>query len=254
MDTSWMQRLRPLALVIAAGLPLLWCALAAQVRGHVTAATAALVLVLLVVAAASTGDRLTGAVAAVSGGVWFDYFLAPPFHHLSIEDSNDVEVTALLVVVGLAVTELALWGRRQQATSSTRAGYLQGVLTTSQVVAGESSSTKLADQVAGLITDLLDVDACRFVAASSLPPNSAVLGPDGEVTARGTRVDVKVDGLPSLEEIVLPAQHHGEVHGFFLITAATEVTRPPLEQRQVAVLLANQVGAAYATDRLGPRS
>ncbi|MCW2751467.1 MAG: hypothetical protein JWR83_2577, partial [Aeromicrobium sp.] len=69
-----------------------------------------------------------------------------------------------------------------------------------------------------------------------------------------TRVNVKLDGLPALEEIVLPAQHHGEVHGYFLITAATEVARPPLEQRQVAVLLANQVGAAYATDKLGPRS
>jgi len=249
-----MQRLRPLALIIAAGLPLLWCALAAQIRGHVTPATAALVLVLLVVAAAATGDRMTGAVAAVSGGVWFDYFLTAPFHHLRINDSDDVEVTALLVIVGFAVTELALWGRRQQAKASTRAGYLHGVLTTSQVVAGKSSSTELADQVADLITDLLDVDACRFVAAHALPPNSAVLGPDGEVTARGTRVNVRVDGLPSLEEIVLPAQHHGAVHGLFLITAATEVTRPPLEQRQVAVLLANQVGAAYATDTLDPRS
>lgn len=254
METLSLQRLRPLALVLAAALPLLWCASAAQLRDQVSSTNAALVLVLLVVAAAATGDRLTGVVAAVSGGVWFDFFLTPPFHHFRINDSSDVEVTALLVIVGLAVTELALWGGRQQATASRRAGYLDGVLSASQVVAGESSSTALADQVADLVTEMLDVDACRFVIAGALPARSAVLGPDGEVTARGTRVNIKVDGLPTLEEIVLPAQHHGEIHGLFLITASTRVVRPPLEQRQVAVLLANQVGASYATDRVAPQN
>lgn len=235
-----------MVLLIAGGLPLLWCAIAAQLRDNVTAATAALVLVVLVVAAAATGDRFAGVVAAASGGVWFDYFLTSPFHKFTIEDPNDVEVTVLLVLVGLVVTELALWGRRQQAQASSRAGYLEGVEKTSQIVAGLSSATALADQVAAHIRDLLDVDACRFVAGSVLPPESAILGPDGEVTARGTRVNVERDGLPTLEETVLTAQHHDVVYGIFLITASTSIARPTLEQRRVAVLLANQVGAAYA--------
>ena len=115
MDTSSLRNWRPAALVAAAGLPLLWCAIAAQLRSDLTPATDALVLVLLVVGVAATGDRLAGLVAAVSGGVWFDFFLTQPYNRLTIDDANDVEVTVLLVLVGAAVTEIVLWGRRQQA-------------------------------------------------------------------------------------------------------------------------------------------
>lgn len=243
---------RPAVLVFAACLPLMWCALAAHLRDDVTAATAALVIVLLVVAAAATGDRWAGIVSAISGGIWFDFFLTAPFNRFTVDDPDNVEVTVLLVLVGIAVTEIAVWGRRQQAKASSRAGYLDGVLTASQVVAGELSSTALADQVAAHLTDLLDVDACRFITTTTVSSDSAVLRPDGNVTVRGVRINVDRDGLPSMEEAVLPVQHHGIVHGQFLITAATRIVRPTLEQRRVAVLLANQVGAAHATTPLDP--
>lgn len=58
----------------------------------------------------------------MSGGVWFDYFLTAPFGRFTIEDANDVEVALLLVVVGVAVTELGLWGRRQQARRAAAQG------------------------------------------------------------------------------------------------------------------------------------
>lgn len=246
MDTSSLRNWRPAALVAAAGLPLLWCAIAAQLRSDLTPATDALVLVLLVVGVAATGDRLAGLVAAVSGGVWFDFFLTQPYNRLTIDDANDVEVTVLLVLVGAAVTEIVLWGRRQQARASSRAGYLDGILATSQIVAGGLSSSVLAEEVADHLTTLLEVDGVRFVPGAVIPANRPVLGVDGEVTVRGARINVDRDGLPTLDETALAAQHHGVVHGQFLITASTEVVRPTLEQRQVAVLLANQVGAAHA--------
>jgi K+-sensing histidine kinase KdpD len=253
METPWLQRNRPAVLVVVACLPLMWCALAAHLRDDVTAATAALVIVLLVVAAAATGDRWAGIVSAISGGIWFDFFLAAPFNRFTVDDPDNVEVTVLLVLVGIAVTEIALWGRRQQAKASSRAGYLDGVLTTSQIVAGELSSTALAGQVAAHLTDLLGVDACRFVTTTTVSSDSAVLLPDGNVTVREIRINVDRDGLPSMEETVIPAQHHGIVRGQFLITAATQLVRPTIEQRRVAVLHANQVGAAYAADPLDPR-
>lgn len=248
MDTQWFLRHRPAVLVLAAGLPLLLCAIVAQIRSSVTPATAALGLVLVVVALAATGDRFAGVAAAVSGGAWFDYFLTAPFGRFTIEDPNDVEVAVLLVLVGLAVTELTLWGRRQQASASNRAGYLDGVLATAQIMTGQFSSTALADHVAVQITGLLNVDSCRFVAETTLSPHSAVLGPDGDVTARGARVNVDQDGLPTMEETVLPVQYQGVIFGQFLITAATRIVRPTLEQRRVAALLAYQVGTAYAAD------
>ena len=43
-------------------------------------------------------------------------------------------------------------------------------------------------------------------------------------------------------------QSHGVVRGRFLLTAATSVVRPSQQQLRVAVALANQVGAALATN------
>lgn len=203
-------------------------------------------LVTIVVAAAATGDRLAGALAALSGGVWFDFFLAPPVHTFTIHDANDVEIAVLLVLVGLAVTEIALWGRRQQAASSARAGYLDGVTGTSQIIAGTLAPDELVAHVTRGLTELLDVDACRFVPGATAM-NRAVLEPDGSVTVRGKITNVDRDGLPTVDQTVLPIRHHGTVHGQFLITASTQIVRPSLEQRQVAVLLANLVGAELAT-------
>ncbi len=243
MGTRWFQQHRSLVLALAAGLPLVWCSVAAQLRGDVTAATAALVLVAIVVCAATTGDRVAGIVAAVSGGLWFDFFLTEPFHRFTIEDSDDLEVTLLLVLVGVAVTELAIWGGRQQAQASRRAGYLNGLMATSQIVSGQFSPRALADQVAAHIAELLEVDSCRFVEAGAVP-DGAVLDADGEVRLRGRVLNVDRDGLPTLGEVVLPVRRNGHVAGVFIVVAATQIVRPTLEQRQVAVLLADQVGAA----------
>lgn len=252
MGNAWFERHRPALIGIAAGLPLVWCSVAARMRGDVTAATAALVLVAVVVAASATGDRLAGVVAAASGGLWFDYFLTKPFHRFTIEDSDDIEVTLLLVLVGIGVTELAIWGGRQQAKASRRAGYLNGLMATSQIVSAQVSTTALIDQVGAHIAELLEVDACDFVEAGAIRRDSAVLGPDGEVTIRGSLVNVDRDGLPVLGEVVLPARHRGVVEGAFLIVAATRIVRPTLEQRRVAVALADQAGAAHASQESAP--
>jgi K+-sensing histidine kinase KdpD len=96
---------------------------------------AALVLVLLVVAAAATGVRTAGVAAALSSALWFDFFLTQPYQHFTITAQADVETAALLVLVGIAVTEVALWGRRQQALASRKDGYLNGVMRTASLVA-----------------------------------------------------------------------------------------------------------------------
>ena len=119
---------RTLVRSVAALLPLVTCAILAGFRDSITAATAALVLVLWVVAAAASGDRVAGVLAALSGGIWFDFFLTEPYQRFTISDPDDVEVTVLLVVIGVAVNEIALWGRRQQAGAARRSGYLEGVV------------------------------------------------------------------------------------------------------------------------------
>jgi hypothetical protein len=204
------------------------------------------VLVLLIVAGAATGIRTAGLVAALSSAAWFDFFFTEPYDHFSIIDRADVETAVLLMLVGGAVTEIALWGRRQQARASSEQGYLDGVLRTSAAVgAGRSSTDSLLHHVCDQIVDVLGIDRCRFDPGGD--GVLATLDNDGSMTYNDRPFDVGRLGLPTDSEIVLVVQSGGVAHGRFLLTAATRVVRPTLEQLRVAIALANQVGAALAT-------
>ncbi|WP_433297590.1 DUF4118 domain-containing protein [Pseudonocardia sp. CA-142604] len=236
--------------------PLVACAALSPLRDNFANTNIALVLVLLIVAGAATGIRAAGLVAALSSAAWFDFFFTEPYNHFSIIDRADIETAVLLMLVGGAVTEIALWGRRQQARASSEQGYLDGVLSTSAAVgAGRSSTDSLLDHVCEQIVGVLGIDRCRFDPGSDAI--LATLNNDGTMTYNGRPFDVGRLGLPTDSEIALVVQSGGVVHGRFLLTAATRIVRPTLEQLRVAIALANQVGAALATsdlDRRPPRT
>ncbi|TDW15657.1 DUF4118 domain-containing protein [Kribbella kalugense] len=224
------------------------CALLIPFREHFDNANAALLLVVVIVAVAVFGIRLAGVLAAISSAVWFDFFLTVPYYSFTINNQDDVEQAVLLLAIGIAVTQIAIWGRRQQANASRRRGYLDGVLTTSQAVAAGASTDDLIEQVRAELTALLGIDGVKFVAGSK-ETQAPRLNPDGSVTRGSHLLKVERDGLPTNAEIELPVQHAGETRGRFLLTAATRIARPDLEQRLVAVALADQVGAALATQQ-----
>ncbi len=228
----------------AAVAPLLACLVLAAFRSSITAATAVLVLVLLVVGAASTGVRMAGIVAAVSGAVWFDFFLTKPYETLDINDHNDVEAAVLLVLIGVVVTEVALWGHRQQARANRRAGYLDGVLGTAEIITlRQESPDLLVRHVADQIAQILDVGRCRFVAGPIHDARVPRLDHQGRVWRGDHQVNVDLDGLPTDDNTALPIARADVTLGHFLITAASEIARPTLEQRKVAILLADQAGS-----------
>ena len=229
-------------------LPLVTCAALAAVRDRVTAATAVLVLVLWVVAAAATGDRVAGLLAAVSGGLWFDFFLTAPYRQFAIKGSDDIDATVLLVLIGLAVTEIALWGHRQQARAAGRSGYLEGVLGAARLVSeGDTPASALVGVVARQITDVLGVDDCRFEPGPVSDERVAVLRHDGTVTRGDHTIDVDRVGMPSNDYVAIPVCRGARVVGHFLVIAVSHVTYPSPEQRRVAVLLADQVASAVET-------
>ncbi|TDW91284.1 DUF4118 domain-containing protein [Kribbella sp. VKM Ac-2566] len=222
------------------------CLLLTPFREHFDNANAALLLVVVIVAVAVFGIRLAGVIAAVSSAVWFDFFLTVPYDSFTIDSSNDVEQAVLLLVIGIAVTQIAIWGREQQAKASRRGGYLDGVITVSQAVATGGSTDDLIEQVRAELTAVLGIDGAKFVAGSK-QTQAPRLNPDGSVTRGPHVLKVERDGLPTNAEIELTVQHAGETRGHFLLTAASRIARPDLEQRLVAVALADQVGAALTT-------
>lgn len=226
----------------AVAAPLLTCALLSTVRDAVTAATSVLVLVVWVVAAAATGDRMAALLAAVSAGAWFDFFLTEPYLRFTIADSDDVEATVLLVLISLAVTEVALWGHRQQAQAARRSGYLDGVVDAARAVAeGDLPIGTLLDVVGQHIVDVLGADNCRYVEGPVYDVRITTLDHDGVLTRAGRPVNVERDGFPTDEYVAVLVGRGHQVLGHFLVTATSRSIYPTREQRRVAVLLADQV-------------
>jgi K+-sensing histidine kinase KdpD len=241
-QATWWRPTVRLAALLA---PFLTAAILSTARASVTAATSVLVMVVWVVGAAATGDRLAGILAAVSAGAWFDFFLTEPYLRLTIADADDIEATVLLVVISLAVSELALWGYRQQKQAARRSGYLDGVLAAARAVAeGDLPPATVVDVVARQITDVLGVDNCRYIDGPVRDARIAVLDHDGVLTRNGHTVDVERSGLPADEYVAVPVQRGPQIVGHFRITATSHLAYPTREQRRVAVLLADQVAAA----------
>jgi K+-sensing histidine kinase KdpD len=252
-QVGWPTRHRGLILGAAVVAPLVASAIMSMFRSHLENTNAALLLVLIVVAAASSGIRSAGILAALSSAAWFDFFLTSPYLTFAIIDREDIVTTVLLVLVGAAVSEIAHWGRRQEAKASRQEGFLAGVIEAAGVVAAGDSSTKtLVDHVERQLIEILNLDSCQFRSTTSggLP----VLLSDGTVTRNGKTLDVDRFGLPTDDRIQLLAQSAGATRGEFLLTAATHIARPSLEARRVAVTLADQVAAAIATSKPDPAS
>ena len=236
---------RTATVVAAAVAPLVVAAALSLFRGSITTTTAVLVLVALVVVAGATGIRAAGLVAALSAAAWFDFFLTAPYGSFAITKSNDLEAAALLMVIGGVVTETALWGQRQEAARSREQGYLDGVLTTAETIAQPGRSRdEVTTAVAQRIAEVLRLDTCTFAVGDSLDPVAPTLRPDGSVARGEHPVNVERDGLPVDSSVVLPVRAGGQVRGHFLLTAASQVVRPTLEARRVAVLLADEVAGS----------
>lgn len=238
---------------VAAGAgPIVVAAVAGLARAWLANTSGALLLVLVVVAVAVVGDRVAGVIAALSAAAAFDFFLTAPYFQFAIFGRDDVETAVLLVAIGVAVTEISQWGRRVQAQSGRREGYLSGVAHAARMAADGSPTDDLAATVQHMIIDVLDLDEVRYEPPTTngrASHDRPVLGRDGLVRLRGHVLDVARDGLPTMDTIELPAGH--DDGGRFLLTASTRVRRPDREQILVAITLAEQVGVSATDTRPG---
>jgi K+-sensing histidine kinase KdpD len=238
------DRLAVLGALVA---PLALAAILVPFRASFPNTDAALALLLVVVAVAANGYRLAGILAAASAALWFDFFLTRPYEHFTITRRVDIETTVLLLVIGVAVTEIAVWGRREHAAASRRAGYLEGIHAAAQAVATGASPSALIEQVASQLTRVLSLGSCRFQYGAAGLGRPARMQHDGTVIAAQQQPwDVDAEGFPPGTDTELLVEGGGVFQGRFLMTP-TPGARPTLEQRLLAVALADQVGAALAT-------
>jgi K+-sensing histidine kinase KdpD len=233
-------------LAVAAGFvaPLALAAVLVPFRSSFPNTDAALAMIIIVVAVAAAGNRLAGFVAAVSAAAWFDFFLTRPYETFDITRAADIETAVLLLVIGAAVTEIAVWGRRQHSAASRRAGYLDGINDAARAVATGDSPSALVNRIAAGLIQLLALRSCEFQYGVAGIGGPARLEHDGTITLAGQPYDLPYGEWPSGVGLELLVESGGRLQGRFLMQPGR---RPPArEQLQVAVALADQAGAALA--------
>jgi len=232
------------ALALGVIAPLAVSAILLPFRADWSNTNVALVLVVVIVAVAASGQRVAGAIAAASAFAWFDFFFTRPYLRFTIRSSADITTAVLLLVVGLAVSQLAARARRLKVLSITDADYLERIRATAELSRTASSPDAVVDHVADQLTSLLDLERCRFEYGSLVghPPR---LEPDGSVVAGYRRWDVDEFGFPA-GEIELRALYGGQFLGRFMLSPKPR-SRPSLQARLVAVTLADQAGRAIGS-------
>ena len=245
MWTEWVSQNRNVLRGAALVAPLVVSGLLYFLNGVVSGAASALILVLVVVGVAATGDRTSGILAGLASAAGFDFFLTEPYLTLTIYDPEDIELAIGLLLVGLAVNELALWGGRQSARASEREGFIRGVMESSDLVARGGPGTETIDTVAGHIWHTLGAE--RVTYADGAPtPEQAIVQRDGSVTLQGSSLNVAADGLPTDRFTAVPVIQGERTLGHFQVTTATRLVKPSTEQLRIAVLLADQVARRRA--------
>lgn len=232
---------------VAAGiLPIAVGCLLVSVRGELDSADLVLIMVLAVVVIAMAGDRIAAAIAAAGAAVSFDFFLTEPYGSLRITSASDITTTLILLVIGLAVGQIAIAGRERRREAVRAQEELERLELVAARIASDVSILPLIDLVETNVAGTLSLASCRF---GLQRPELPELLPDGHVE---TSTRVFTDGAFALptEGVALAVVGAGETVGWLRLTpgALVGVT---IETRKVAVALAQQLGAALARPVIG---
>lgn len=225
--------------------PVAVCAVLVPFRTTMPNTDASLILVAAVVAIAAYGHRVAGVLASVTATTGFDFLLTAPYERLSITDRHDVETSLLLLAVGVAVTELAVRGRRSRVLALTDETYLEAIRSTSELAESRAGQAELTAHVSARLTALLGLRGCRF--ETNRFGGMPRLLPDGRLRADDRDWDIDQHGLPQ-HEIEVLASVRGRTYGRFVLDPTAGVTPPPAA-RTCAMIVVSQAAAVLASYR-----
>ena len=212
-------------------------------RGVVQNANIALMLVIVVVLAAAVGGRRAGLCAAVVSALSFDFFHTTPYLRLTIDTADDMETTVLLLVAALVVGHVAAGSWRARASAEASHSDIWRIHRVAEQAAHGDEAADVILAAQGELAELLTLRSCRFEAQPFLPALPR-LERSGFIDTRVFQLRENGFELP-LEGVELPVYGRGQPLGRFVLDPTPGVG-VSLEQRIVAVALADQVGSALA--------
>ena len=240
-----------MGLAVAALGPVVVALALVPVRSELHTANLALMLVLVVVLAGIIGGRRAGALAAIVATLAFDFFLTRPYLSLKIETSADLETALILLGVGLLVGTVASRGRRSERDRERAAGAIARVHRVADLIAQGAPLDEVVGTVTREVRALLALQDCwlelprQAYAMPTLERGGTVAAAERHWFAGG--VGLSEDGVE------LPVLEQGHLVGRIVLIGDPDhaVT---IEERVVAVALADQLGAALALARPDERA
>ncbi|MEU1799815.1 SpoIIE family protein phosphatase [Streptomyces sp. NPDC019937] len=173
-DVRWLSNVRT-AIAFALVGPLIVSLALVPFRTAFPRTDAALVLVAVVVAVAALGHRSAGVIAALSATVWFDFFLTRPRGTLSVTNAYEGWTAALLLVIGLAVSELAVRALNQRDRAQAAHGRLKLLHDAGTAIGATLDAQRTAQELAqvavGRFADFIAVDLAVCVLAGEEVPS-----------------------------------------------------------------------------------
>jgi K+-sensing histidine kinase KdpD len=240
-----------LGLLLAGLGPIVIAAALVPLRDSLNNANVALALVVVVVLAGVIGGRGAGALAAVVSALSFDFFHTQPYLSLTIDSRDDLETTVLLLLVGLVVGTVASRARRARASAELGRSELDRIHRMAERVARGAEAAEVIHAAQIELTELLGLQSSRFEAPPyggeprpHLERSGAIAGQHGRRATRGGFE------LPA-EGVELPVLARGHEVGRFVLVPRPNVG-VSLDERIVAVAIADQVGAAIAGEPRSP--
>jgi K+-sensing histidine kinase KdpD len=177
-----------LALIAAVLAPLAVTAMLVPFRASFSNTNSALILVVVVVAVAIIGNRVAGALRRLLGRGVVHVLPGSAVRRVRDRKAADVTTAVLLLVVGLAVSQLAARARRLKVVAITDAHYLGQIHDTARLAQSGASANAVATKVREQLVDLLQLRGCRFEYGTLLghPPRSSRTGASPRATPTGT--------------------------------------------------------------------
>jgi hypothetical protein len=217
------------------------------VRGAIVNANAnaALALVVPVVLGAVMGGRWAGFASAVTAALCFDFFFARPYGSLKIADHDDVETLLILLVVALIAAEIGLRGRHASTSAQASKSEVDRLYRVAELGARTSDPADVILAVQAELIGLFELEDCEYEAVATDP--LPVLERNG--TLRGVPLALKRGefALPATGiEVAVTA--HGRDYGR-LVLRPDGRAGASLEQRRVAVALADELALVFASAR-----
>jgi hypothetical protein len=180
----------------------------------------------------------------------FDFFHTRPYLSLKVTSAEDIETTALLLLVGLAVGEMAVIARQRRRDVAESRFAVESLYRVADQAARDLDVEHLTEVVRAELTGLLSLARCTF--RSGPPPAGVpVLEPSGWMdTGHIHRYTQTGEQLPGAG-LAIPVRNGGELHGHVMCIPAPG-SSVPLGRRRVAITLAGQFALALAARRRLP--